>query len=177
MSRRVQAYLALGTNIGDRELNLQAAVDEIHHTEGITVQQLSAVYETDPVGYTDQPAFFNMVIRVETTLEPQALLTQLLSIEQELGRVRTVRWGPRTIDIDILLYGTERVELPELTIPHQAMFSRAFVLVPLRDVWEGGQLAGTTRTIDEWIALTEDHKGVHKWGTLDWEAESEPSAN
>ncbi|KGT72837.1 2-amino-4-hydroxy-6-hydroxymethyldihydropteridine pyrophosphokinase, partial [Bradyrhizobium japonicum] len=94
-----QAYLALGSNIGEREGYLAKAIEALHARSNITVTALSSVYETDPVGYVDQDAFLNMVVRIETDLQPRQLLSVVLEIEQQLGRFRTVRWGPRTIDI------------------------------------------------------------------------------
>jgi 2-amino-4-hydroxy-6-hydroxymethyldihydropteridine diphosphokinase len=173
----VRAYLALGSNIGDREKHLRQAIELLDAKTGIAVVALSAVYETDPVGFTDQGAFLNMVVAIETDLKPPQLLAEALQIEQQLGRVRTIRWGPRLIDIDILLYGEERIELENLVIPHPAMTERAFVLVPLRDVWTGEGLLFSDKTIDEYIKLAEDHKGVRKWGTIDWATGSGPSGN
>lgn len=169
----VCAYLALGSNIGNREETLQKAIRRLHEQPGIRVLRVSSVYETDPVGYVDQAAFLNMAVAVETELSPDLLLETALSIEKELGRVRTIRWGPRTIDIDVLLYGHETVQKEHLVIPHPAMAKRAFVLVPLRDVWEGDALPVYNQTIDHFLLqLAEDHKGVRKWGTINWEIES-----
>jgi 2-amino-4-hydroxy-6-hydroxymethyldihydropteridine diphosphokinase len=173
----VRAFLALGSNMGERETYLAQAVQALHGKDGITVTGLSSVYETDPVGFVDQDAFLNMVVRVETELEPLQLLSTVMEIEQDLGRVRTIRWGPRTIDIDILLYGDERVELSDLTIPHPAMAERAFVLIPLSDVWEGGALPFFHKNIEECLASRGDEKGVRKWGKIDWAIESDPSGN
>lgn len=173
----VQVFLALGTNLDDREKNLIQAIDALHGVPGINVLAMSNVYETDPVGYVDQPAFLNMVVKVETTLDPETLLENTLRIEQELGRVRTVRWGPRLIDIDILFYGSQLVNTPDLQIPHPSLVDRAFVLVPLRDLWGDETLPVFNRTIQYFIEKTDDHKGVKQWGTLDWATESGPSAS
>jgi len=163
----VCAYLALGSNVGEREKFLLQAIEALNRTSGIAVKKLSSIYETDPVGYTDQPAFLNMVASVETSLAPHELLAKILHIEKELGRVRTIRWGPRMIDIDILLYGSEQVTDVDLEIPHPAMKDRAFVLVPLRDVWEGAELPVLGRSIEDYLDAAEDVKGVRLWGTLD----------
>jgi 2-amino-4-hydroxy-6-hydroxymethyldihydropteridine diphosphokinase len=173
----VRAYLALGSNMGDRQKHLRQAIEALDAKPGIAVLALSAVYETDPVGFTDQGAFLNMVAAVRTDLTPPQLLAEALQTEQELGRVRTIRWGPRIIDIDILLYGEQRIQLENLVIPHPAMTERAFVLVPLRDVWTGKELPFTGKTIDEYLAVAEDYKGVRKWGTIDWATGSAPSGN
>ncbi|QRG67872.1 2-amino-4-hydroxy-6-hydroxymethyldihydropteridine diphosphokinase [Brevibacillus choshinensis] len=172
----VCAYLALGSNIGDRVLTLQQAIRKLHEQPGMQVSRVSFVYETDPVGYVDQDAFLNMVVAVETSLSADELLNAALSVEKELGRVRTIRWGPRTIDIDVLLYDQATIQNEHLMIPHPAMTERAFVLVPLRDVWEGEALPVYNQSIDHFLSqLAEDHKGVRKWGAINWETESGPS--
>ncbi|USG66007.1 2-amino-4-hydroxy-6-hydroxymethyldihydropteridine diphosphokinase [Brevibacillus ruminantium] len=166
----VCAYLALGSNMGDRAEQLRQAIHKLNRRDGIRVIRISPVYETEPVGFVDQEAFLNMVIAVESDLAPEKLLETALAVEQELGRVRTVRWGPRTIDIDLLLYGDKMLQLEHLTIPHPSMTERAFVLVPLRDVWEGGALPVLNRPVDEYLRLLpQENKGVQKWGTIGWE--------
>jgi len=130
-----EAYAALGANLGDREGSLREAVRRLGEIAGVEVRRLSAVYETDPVGYTEQPAFLNMVVALGTRLSPLELLRAMLGIEREMGRVRLVRWGPRVIDLDLLLYEGVRSNTAELELPHPRMGERAFVLVPLRDVW------------------------------------------
>lgn len=164
----VHAYLALGSNLGEREDHLKLAINAIHAIPETTVTALSHVYETDPVGFEDQPAFLNMVIRVETTLSPEELLRRTLAIEQELGRVRTIRWGPRLIDIDILFYEDWQVSEPDLQIPHPAMVERAFVLVPLRDIWGEAPLPVFHKPIQHYLDHNHEEKGVRQWGTLDW---------
>ena len=126
-------YLALGSNMGNRESNLRAAILSFS-TAGITVLRESPVYETEPVGFADQRWFLNMVVESETTLFPMQLLTRIGKIERALGRVRTVPNGPRTIDIDILLYANAVVRTPRLEIPHPRMHERRFVLAPLADL-------------------------------------------
>ena len=125
-------YLALGTNLGDRFANLQAAIHAL--PAAVRVLDQSPVYETLPWGLTDQPAFLNMVIRGETRLPPLELLKNLKDLETRLGRTPTVRWGPRLIDIDILFYDELVLNTPELTLPHPHLHERAFVLVPLADL-------------------------------------------
>ena len=164
----VHAYLALGSNLGERHDHLTRAIDAIHAIPEITVNALSNVYETDPVGFEDQPAFLNMVIRVKTGLSPDELLRRTLAIEQELGRVRTIRWGPRLIDIDILFYDDWKVSLPDLQIPHPAMVERAFVLIPLRDIWGEAPLPVFQKPIHYYLDHNHEEKGVRQWGTLDW---------
>lgn len=131
----MEAYIGLGTNMGDRDALLREALARIGAEPGLSVARISPVYETAPVGYTDQPAFLNMAVRVNTELDALTLLRRLLAIEREMGRVREVRWGPRNIDLDLLVADGAAMETPELTLPHPRMEERAFVLVPLRDVW------------------------------------------
>ena len=106
----VQSYLGLGSNIGDREQQLQDAIKIIDSIEGISVTKISPIYETAPVGYTEQPNFLNLCLEIETELEPKELLKYCLETEQRLHRVRDIRWGPRTLDVDILLYGNKVIE-------------------------------------------------------------------
>ncbi|MCQ9292212.1 2-amino-4-hydroxy-6-hydroxymethyldihydropteridine diphosphokinase [Staphylococcus hyicus] len=130
----IDVYLGLGSNIGDREQQLQSAVERLDQVTGIHVQHTSSMYETKPVGYVEQPDFLNVCLHIKTTLSPEALLHQCLRIEKELHRVREVRWGPRTIDIDVLLYGDEIIESEQLIVPHPRMTARAFVMIPLNEI-------------------------------------------
>ena len=130
----VQAYLGLGSNIGDRKQQLLKAIDLIGNIKGIKVTKQSSIYETAPIGYTDQPNFLNLCLEIESELSPQQLLKHCLDIEQQLHRVREIRWGPRTLDIDILLYSDNIIETDNLSIPHPRMQERAFVLIPLNDI-------------------------------------------
>ncbi|MDR5683119.1 MAG: 2-amino-4-hydroxy-6-hydroxymethyldihydropteridine diphosphokinase [Armatimonadota bacterium] len=139
-----RVFLSLGSNLGDREANLRRAVALLSE-HGVAVVQRSAVYETAPVGRTDQPPFCNMVVEARTSLAPRALLERLQAIERTLGRVRAQRWGPRTIDIDILLYGDRAVAESDLQIPHPRMRDRAFVLVPLAAIAPDLELPDGTR--------------------------------
>jgi len=125
-------YLALGTNLGDRPQNLQAALDAF--PPSIVLRQSSRIYETPPWGYADQPAFLNMAVKAETSLGPESLLKRLQQIEVEAGREASFRYGPRKIDLDILFYDDLVLESETLTIPHPRLQERAFVLVPLADV-------------------------------------------
>ncbi len=129
------AYLSLGANIGDPEAQLVSAVRRLASGPGTRLVAVSGLYRTAPQGLTDQPDFLNCAACVETELDPYGLLALTQSIESALGRVRTVRWGPRTIDIDILLHGDARLDDPRLTLPHPRMHERAFVLAPLLEVW------------------------------------------
>ncbi|WP_460974440.1 2-amino-4-hydroxy-6-hydroxymethyldihydropteridine diphosphokinase [Spirosoma knui] len=126
-------YLLLGANLGDRTLTLRRAVELISERIGNVVQQ-SSLYETAPWGVTDQPSFLNEVVRVETGLEPEALLVQTQAIEEMLGRVRHERWGARQIDVDILYYDQVILRTGTLTIPHPYLHQRRFTLVPLAEI-------------------------------------------
>jgi len=126
-------YLSLGSNIGDRDEHLRDALAQLE-SSGVHVLRASPIYETEPVDYTDQRWFLNLVVETETALFPRQLLTRIHKIERALGRVRGVPKGPRTIDIDILLYGKAVVRTAELEIPHPRMAERRFVLAPLADL-------------------------------------------
>jgi 2-amino-4-hydroxy-6-hydroxymethyldihydropteridine diphosphokinase len=125
-------YLALGSNLGDRSANLRTALAAL--PPKVKVQTLSPIYETPPWGVTDQPAFLNMVLRGKTRLTPTNLLKYVKSLETSLGRLPTIRYGPRLIDIDILFYDDLVLDTPELILPHPRLHERAFVLVPLADL-------------------------------------------
>lgn len=125
-------YIGAGTNLGDRRANLGGALAALARLG--TVEAVSSVYESEPVGYTEQPAFWNLVARLRTALEPFDLRAALGAAEQRLGRRRTFRNGPRVIDLDVLLYGDRRVDTAELVIPHPRMMQRAFVLRPLAEL-------------------------------------------
>jgi 2-amino-4-hydroxy-6-hydroxymethyldihydropteridine diphosphokinase len=128
------AYVGLGTNIGPREVTLQRALGLLARAEEVDVLAVSQLRETDPVGVVDQPRFLNGVAEVETTLPPRALLDLLLEVERALGRVREERWGPRTVDLDLLVYGTETVDEPGLRVPHPRLHERRFALEPLAEL-------------------------------------------
>ena len=130
----VKAYLGLGSNIGNRELQLNEAIKILHAYQGIQVTQVSHIYETEPVGYPNQPKFLNLCIEIETELNPQSLLKCCLATEQQLHRKREIRWGPRTLDVDILLFGDQIIEQDNLSVPHPRMKERSFVLIPLNDI-------------------------------------------
>jgi 2-amino-4-hydroxy-6-hydroxymethyldihydropteridine diphosphokinase len=142
-----RAYLGIGSNLGDRLAYLQLAVDELGRRPGVDLVAVSRVYETAPVGGPPQDPYFNAVVAIDTSMEPIELLHECRRIEERAGRVRVEHWGPRTLDVDILLLDDCRVDLPDLTLPHPRMRERGFVLAPLRDVapdlvdadaaWEG----------------------------------------
>jgi 2-amino-4-hydroxy-6-hydroxymethyldihydropteridine diphosphokinase len=144
-----RAYIGLGANLGDREASLRTAVDRLGASRSIDVVAVSSVRETDPVDYTDQPRFLNAAVVVETTLEARELLDRLLAIERELGRTRQrPRFGPRTIDLDLLVYGDETVDEPGLRIPHPRLHERSFVLEPLAELDPGLVVPGRGKVAD-----------------------------
>ena len=129
------AFIGLGANLGDRSATLSAALDRLDRVEGIRVVTRSSFHETAPVGGpAGQPMYLNAAAKLETTLEPHALLSVLQQIELEFGRQRLERWGPRTLDLDLLLYDSLVIETPELTLPHPLMHERPFVLAPLAEI-------------------------------------------
>jgi len=132
----ITAFVGIGANLGERERQIEAALDLLSAEDGIELVAVSTLRETEPVGYLDQPAFLNGAAELETALAPQALLERLLAIEQQLGRVRGdgPRFGPRTIDLDLLLYGAETINEPGLTVPHPRLAERRFALEPLAEL-------------------------------------------
>jgi 2-amino-4-hydroxy-6-hydroxymethyldihydropteridine diphosphokinase len=128
------AYIGIGSNVGDRLGFCRSAVDELRGIEGVDVVDVSSLYETSPVGGPPQRSFVNLVVRIETNLSARRLLETCKAIEDRLGREPSERWGPRVIDLDILLYGTEKIGEPDLEVPHPRMAERAFVLVPLLEI-------------------------------------------
>jgi 2-amino-4-hydroxy-6-hydroxymethyldihydropteridine diphosphokinase len=131
-----RVYIGLGANLGDREAAIRRALDVLDADPAIDVVAVSTVRETDPVGYLDQPRFLNGAAALETELPPRELLERLLAVEKELGRERAggPRFGPRTIDLDLLLYGEETIAEPGLTVPHPRLTERRFVLEPLSEL-------------------------------------------
>lgn len=130
----MRAYLSIGTNMGDRLSNLQNAVDSLRLLPTTSVTEVSPVYETDPWGFEEQADFLNIAVELETDLTPESLLGALLGIEAALGRVRLIKNGPRIIDLDLLLFGDEKINNKVLILPHPRMFEREFVLKPLQDL-------------------------------------------
>jgi len=141
MNTGVTAYVGLGTNLGDTRANLAKALDLLRTTPGVDILRVASLYRTAPQGYTDQDWFLNTVGEVRTVLSPWKVLAALQAVETALGRVRSLRWGPRIIDLDLLLYGEERIDSPVLTVPHPRLLVRAFVLVPLAELAPGLELA------------------------------------
>jgi len=159
-----QAFVGVGANLGDRWATICAAVDRLRATAGIRTVELSPVSESEPVGVREQPRFLNLVALVETTLGPEELLVVLLAVERGLGRERLQRWGPRTIDLDLLAYAGESRASPGLTLPHPRMWERTFVVEPLRALLRLPRCAGA-----EWAPLRArlpvrpDESGLRPW--------------
>ena len=142
-----RAYIALGSNLGDREATIRAALDALAAEPGLELVAVSMLVDTDPVGYVDQPRFLNGAAALDAELSPRDLLAVLLAVEQRFGRVRdgAIPNGPRTLDLDLLLYGDLEIDEPGLTVPHPRMHERAFVLGPLAELAPGLEVPGKGR--------------------------------
>ena len=143
-----RAYVGLGANVGPREVTTLRAVELLAAADGVSVVAVSQLRETEPVGVVDQPAFLNAAVAVDTSLDARALLDVLLAIERELGRVRTERWGPRTIDLDLLVFGDETIDEPGLRVPHPRLGERRFALEPLAELAPDLVVPGLGRVAD-----------------------------
>lgn len=159
----VTVYIGLGANVGDREANINRALVELVRA-GCALSQVSSIYETAPVGFSDQPDFLNAVAEIETDLGPGELMDALAGIERKIGREETFKWGPRTIDLDILLYGDRTLAEDNLAIPHPEMSKRAFVLVPLAEIAPNARHPASGLTAREMSA------GIGREGVRKYEA-------
>ncbi|MBR0604299.1 2-amino-4-hydroxy-6-hydroxymethyldihydropteridine diphosphokinase [Bacillus safensis] len=158
------AYIALGSNIGKKETYLKEAVKKLHEHPEVQVELISSIYETTPVGYENQDDFLNMAVKITTSLRPEELLSLTQKIEQELGRTREVRWGPRTADLDILLYNRENIETEQLVVPHPRMYERLFVLVPMSEICpEIGEVQINAVTDQEGVSIWKKTFGVEEF--------------
>lgn len=174
-SGTVTAYLGLGSNLQDRQQLMYTALSLISRLPHTHIERCSSLYETDPVGYIDQPKFLNMTVALRTALNPLELLQKCMEIEQKLGRTRELRWGPRTIDLDILIYSNQEVNCTELHIPHPRMKERAFVLIPLLEVLpEQHPYKVELQTA---LGALDDKEGVRLWKEVHWPEEFELSVN
>lgn len=170
MSRKVQAYLGLGANIGNPIVQLRQAVDLLNRKAGIYVSKISSVYETAPVGYLDQPNFYNLVVEVQTTLMAHELLQVVQQVEKCLHRVRKIRYGPRTMDVDILLYDQRVIQMEDLQIPHPRMRERSFVIIPLAEIVENPDqffFPDTDQTLGVLLRSLGKPDGIKQLGSLD----------
>ncbi|MBZ4688392.1 MAG: 2-amino-4-hydroxy-6-hydroxymethyldihydropteridine diphosphokinase [Clostridia bacterium] len=156
-------YLSIGSNMGNKEYYLNGAVESLRKNPDITVTNVSSYYETEPFGVQDQPKFLNGVVEIETSLTPPELLRFIQDVEKKFDRVRIKRWGPRTLDIDILLYDNLKISEPDLTIPHPYLEKRAFVLVPLAEL-NPNMVLPSGRNIKSVLEdLKEDVEGIVKY--------------
>lgn len=158
-------YIALGSNVGCKRDNMAQAVQLIADLPTTQVVKSSSLYETEPWGKTDQDEFLNQVIEIETALQPEELLHELQNIEIKMGRQRKEKWGPRLIDLDILLYGNEVIDDPQLTIPHPYLRERLFVLVPLAEIGAELQFPDDGATIEEVLSrvlVREGTRGIER---------------
>ncbi|SDY36530.1 2-amino-4-hydroxy-6-hydroxymethyldihydropteridine diphosphokinase [Salimicrobium album] len=158
------AYVALGSNIDPRKTYFQEAIRLLGEHPSVKVERFSALYETDPVGYVEQEDFLNMVIMLSTSLEPLELLDVCQNIELELGRERLVKWGPRTIDLDILAFNRKEINTERLVLPHPHLHERAFALIPLADVEKKLLIRNDGKSVEELVeGLSEQEwKAVRK---------------
>ena len=162
----VTAYLGLGGNLGDRAAALAAALECLDETPGLRRIAVSDIYETEPWGVTDQPPFLNLAAAYETALPPVALLSAVKRVEAQVGRAATYRWGPRLIDVDILLYGSRVVAIasPDLRIPHIRLAERAFALVPLAEIAPDAPVPPAGRSVRQLLCAVAGEDGVRRWG-------------
>lgn len=162
----VIAYVGLGANLGDRRATMEAALRALAAHPQVRLARVSSLYETAPVGVTDQPDFLNAVAAVETTLAPRPLLDALLHLENLLGRARTLRWGPRVIDLDLLLYGAQIIALPGLDVPHPRLRERAFVLTPLAEIAPDLALPGDEKKISDLAKIHVSEGNIRRIGCV-----------
>lgn len=171
------AFIALGSNIGDRYDYLSKAVERLVSHPKVQLVNTSSVYETDPVGYEEQDLFLNMVMEIHTDLSAFELLDFCLKVELELGRKREIMWGPRTVDLDILLYNQENIKSEKLMIPHPRMLERNFVMIPLSEIKPNITIPNTEKPLELWIEELPNKEGVRVWKRKNGEDVFEPIGN
>jgi 2-amino-4-hydroxy-6-hydroxymethyldihydropteridine diphosphokinase len=159
MNHRV--FIGLGSNIQDRTTYLKGALESLMKVRNIEIVNFSSIYETDPVGFTEQDPFLNMVVEITTNQSPLETLQITQDIEKSFGRKREIKWGPRTLDLDILLFNQENIETEELTVPHPRMCDRAFVIIPLMEIDNELVIQGYN-IIDIYTGI-KDRDGVQTW--------------
>ncbi len=162
------AYISLGTNLGDRLENLKQALELLQKDARARLIGVSAIYETAPVGGPEQGPFLNVCAALETALTPTKLLLEMLAIEDKLGRVRKERWGPRVIDLDLLIYDVVRMNTPLLELPHPRLTERDFVLVPLTDIAPALMIPGKNKSVAEILAARPATEDVKLFLPADW---------
>jgi len=160
----MQVYLGLGSNLGDRQTNIEKALKLLNDT--LQIELVSSIYETEPVGYVEQPMFLNVVCRGQTEIGPLQLLSLVKGIEASLGRVSSFPNAPRTIDVDIIFYGDMIMQTPELTIPHPRLEERAFVLIPILDIAHDLCHPVSGESVKDLAARVQGREGVKKIGKL-----------
>lgn len=156
-------YIGFGSNIGDRLSFIRHALHLLSQTDGITIKEISSLYETEPVGNEDQSLFLNGAVELDTYLSPQKLLRKLKEIETDVGRQHRTRWGPREIDLDLLIYGKMCLQTPELIIPHPEMYNRRFVLTPLAEIAPNLLHPTLKKTIQLLLNRLEDDYSLEKF--------------
>ncbi len=166
----VFVYLGLGSNLGDRRENLRRGLEFL--AQRLTITAVSSLYETEPVGYVDQPAFLNAVCQAMTAAPPQQVFAWAKEAESALGRTPTVRFGPRTLDVDILLYSDMVCDTPELVVPHPRMVARAFVLAPLAEIAPAVKHPVSGKTAAALLRAVSDQEGVRLCEDVHWWRES-----
>ena len=159
----MKSFIGLGSNLGEREAMIRQALEEITRLPGTQLLRASSLYDTEPVGEVDQPNFLNAVAALDTSLTARQLMWNLQLIEKRLGRVRSQKWGPRTIDLDLLFFKDQQLETEFLTLPHPRMALRRFVLVPLNELAPGLVHPVLGKSISELLAQTKDRSTVTRW--------------
>ncbi len=160
----IKSYLSLGSNLGDREANLLEAARRLKEDRQLVLSRASSIYETSPWGYANQPDFLNLVLEVRTMLSPTELLKSAKALEKEMGREPCIRYGPRLIDVDLLLYGDLVYDKPGLQIPHPRLHQRMFVLAPLEELAPGLMHPTLRLTIEQLAHRADGQEGVKLWG-------------